>query len=799
MTQTSLFHGITMFRKIIPIILVHFTLVANLVLAQDKYAVLIGVETYDPAWFNSLDFAEEDAIELGIALDALGFKTTVMTAQAKTPKLKPNSSAKVLKAIEARANSCGEHDTFLVSLSGHGVQFKDEELLETGIRETYFCPEDADLADKSSLVPISEIIAIINECKAGRKLLLVDSCRNEVVSETAQSKSSAVKIELDSVHENQRSIPGGMSVLFSCSSSQKSWEHRELGHSVFTNYVIDYLYGGADERLYEEGAVDLNGLVYYVSKKTNDFVFENNLNIDGQKPVLRGSSANWKLGKIVALENYEDIDEQIVLGHAKLGILEAQHQLGRNYMLAEKYKEGLYWTRKAADAGYARSMSNMGYVYLNGYGVEKDFEVAREWLEKAAEEDVHAAQYLLGVIYHRGHGVSANIGRAKRWYTKAADQNNSNALLGLGNIYMNGEQGTPKNFEKALEYFHRASKLGNHIADNNIGVLYRNGQGVEKDHEEAMKWFVKANEKDYYLAKWNIGNLYEHGMGVPKSPSKALAWKLESAELGYANAQFEVAYAYEKGLGTPVNFSKAVEWYQKAADLKNYGAMGNLAILYADGNGVPQDYDEAFRLHEIAANEGNNKYSQYHIGTFYLRGHSVKVDKLKAIQWLKKSADNGVSLAQFEVGLMYGNGDGVAQDYSKALKWFKKAADQNHSTANYNVGKIYYDGLGVTADQHEAFSWFMKAAKLGDTLAEVQVGYMYHYGRGTNQNYKTAMSWYQKAAKKNNGTAQFNIGVMCENGEGYAKDVQTAIAWYRKAVANGYKDAAKRLKELNAN
>ena len=129
----------------------------------------------------------------------------------------------------------------IVSLSGHGIQFKDEDELSNGVKETYFCPSNADLADKSTLIPISEIVDLLKSCEASRKLLLVDSCRNEVISKIGQNKSSAKKIELETVHESRRSVPRGLSVLFSCTSEQFSWESNELQRSVFSHFVTKYL------------------------------------------------------------------------------------------------------------------------------------------------------------------------------------------------------------------------------------------------------------------------------------------------------------------------------------------------------------------------------------------------------------------------------------------------------------------------------------------------------------------------------------------------------------------------------
>ena len=286
--------------KIVPFVIIAGLFLASslpLAPAQDKYAVLIGVEAYDTGTFENLDYASDDAEEIGETLDNLGFQTTVMTSESPNTKLRPASPKKILDVIKSVIRSCGNGDTLVISLSGHGVQFSDEELQESGVRETYFCPSDADLGDKESLVKISEIVQLMNNSPASRKLLLVDACQENVLSAQGKRKSSK-KIELGSVHESRRSIPGGMEVIFSCLSGQFSWEHEALEHSVFSYHVIQYLQGKADSRFYDSDELDLAGLAYFVGKKTNDYVRQNNLSADGQSPVRRGGSSNWPLGTI---------------------------------------------------------------------------------------------------------------------------------------------------------------------------------------------------------------------------------------------------------------------------------------------------------------------------------------------------------------------------------------------------------------------------------------------------------------------------------------------------------------------
>ena len=43
------------------------------------------------------------------------------------------------------------------------------------------------------------------------------------------------------------------------------------------------------------------------------------------------------------------------------------------------------WYLKAADLGNAYAMNNIGVMYRNGWGVEKDLDEANKWYKKAED------------------------------------------------------------------------------------------------------------------------------------------------------------------------------------------------------------------------------------------------------------------------------------------------------------------------------------------------------------------------------------------------------------------------------
>ena len=173
-----------------------------------------------------------------------------------------------------------------------------------------------------------------------------------------------------------------------------------------------------------------------------------------------------------------------------------------------------------------------------------------------------------------------------------------------------------------------------------------------------------------------------------------------------------------------------------------------------------------------------------------------KGDYSKAIELLKKSAEQGYAKAQNHLGFMYYSGQGVNQDNSKALEWFKKAAEQGLTAAQNNLGATYENDLGVNQDYSKALEWYNKAAEQGDTTAQNNLGLMYKKGRGVNQDFSKAVEWFKKAAVQGLAIAQYHLGLMYDKGQGVDQNYSNAVEWYRKAAEQGNVNAINALKNL---
>ena len=91
--------------------------------------------------------------------------------------------------------------------------------------------------------------------------------------------------------------------------------------------------------------------------------------------------------------------------------------------------------RLAAAQGNDEAQNDIGFFYMNGWGVAQDYAQAMSWLRKAADQGNSQAQKSVGYMYFKGWGVAPDRAEAVRWFRKAAasgDDDAKEALKGLG-------------------------------------------------------------------------------------------------------------------------------------------------------------------------------------------------------------------------------------------------------------------------------------------------------------------------------------------------------------------------------
>ncbi len=112
------------------------------------------------------------------------------------------------------------------------------------------------------------------------------------------------------------------------------------------------------------------------------------------------------------------------------------------------------------------------------------------------------------------------------------------------------------------------------------------------------------------------------------------------------------------------------------------------------------------------------------------------------IDALRKKAEQGDALAQLNLGAAYDNGMGVPRDVDKAIEWYKKSADQGLAEAQFNLAHIL---VAEDISAVGAAEYMLKAAEQGLPDAQFLMGVTYAEGLGVEPDEEKAKIWLNRA------------------------------------------------------
>ena len=160
--------------------------------------------------------------------------------------------------------------------------------------------------------------------------------------------------------------------------------------------------------------------------------------------------------------------------------------------------------------------------------------------------------------------VPTTIAEANKRIKKRMEVGDVYAFRMMGTYYHRGLYGLPQDSVKAIEFYHRAVKLGSAMAYNNIGIAYDNGNGVERDTKMATHY--------YELAAAMEGNVVARG------------------NLG----------ATEKNSG---NYDRALKHYMIAVRGGDTDSVKAIQRMYKAGHVIKDQYANALQFHQAYVNE----------------------------------------------------------------------------------------------------------------------------------------------------------------------------------------------------
>jgi uncharacterized caspase-like protein len=253
--------------------------------AHDRWAVVVGVGNYDSPDVPRLRYTVPDAEAMYDVLTGPGGfkKEHVLLLTDKTEK-KPTYRNLKWALGTFLARSAKKDDTVLIYFAGHGAPEVDQRGVERDGFSKYLVPTDAEPDDLySTALPMDELQTIFGRLEAERVIVFLDACYSGAAGGRTFASKKTRAGHVDELFLERLASSKGRAILTAARAAEVSIELSELGHGIFTYYLVQGLKGAAD--LNRDGIVTLQELYEYVEQQ----VTRKSRAVGGnQHPVMKG-------------------------------------------------------------------------------------------------------------------------------------------------------------------------------------------------------------------------------------------------------------------------------------------------------------------------------------------------------------------------------------------------------------------------------------------------------------------------------------------------------------------------------
>jgi hypothetical protein len=251
----------------------------------EQWAVVIGAGQYHSPSIPRLRYAVPDAEAVYRTLTGPGgFKKDHVVLLTDTAERKPTLRNIRWALGTFLARSARKDDTVVIFFAGHGAPEADLRGAERDGLAKYLIPVDADPDDLySTALPMDEIKTIFERIEAERVVAFLDACYSGAAGGRTFASLRTRAGTVDDVFLERLTSSRGRAIITASRPTEVSVELAELGHGIFTYYLVEGLRGGADGN--RDGIVSLQELYEYVERQ----VTTKSRAVGGnQHPVMKG-------------------------------------------------------------------------------------------------------------------------------------------------------------------------------------------------------------------------------------------------------------------------------------------------------------------------------------------------------------------------------------------------------------------------------------------------------------------------------------------------------------------------------
>lgn len=468
----------------------------------------------------------------------------------------------------------------------------------------------------------------------------------------------------------------------------------------------------------------------------------------------------------------------------------------------------------------------LGFMYLNGLGVNRDAVRAHQYFMQAAKQDNAIAFTYLGLMYCYGVGVEQNVEQGLYFLDEACGQENTEAFRHLGMVYLDGPEAI-RNVAKAHKCLEKTVNLGDAIAAVKYGEIILQGIYSTESIGKAVGHFKYAAAGENVMGLCYLSVLHLKGLGVDQDIE--CAHRLMDLAIKIANEHMERHVFSKDGFPCPELDYASV--YTSLFLAHGRGSDESLIkTIYAEL--IPFEQRELIRAFELDQNDDLNGAIAIYLKLFARIDQPAAVTEQFRLMLLRDGrvdyiCDYCTQLDPVEspgvwlcwaLALLQRNGDG---DFDEACICIKKAVEHGCfvalcMTISVGTNKGYwesYDYIQALIKLEEKLGPVMNAELMamdnhtikeirqcfamnvesiedhGEAIKNLGVSYL-------NKNNVAAYIFLRLAEDRGNSEALLHLGSMYLNGMIGFRDVNIALTYFEGVGKRGKPEGYYRLGEM---
>ncbi len=517
----------------------------------------------------------------------------------------------------------------------------------------------------------------------------------------------------------------------------------------------------------------------------------------------------------------EAYDRAITLGTDSNELpLENLVNISSNFYKQENFEKSIYWYRITAGLGHSYSQYILGRYYIDGIGVDKDYDLAFRYFEDSAKNGFLESKKYLGLYYIRGIGnVPQNPQLALELFNEVSSTfKEVHNYIGKYYIDINDFVNAVENYEKADEASVAIEEDGSFL---DLSIYFDSIQNYSK----AVYWLNLSYMRDADVSAFLIATYHFYGYHFEKDQEKGIGMLVQLAESAYQPALLMLYNIYENGLeGVQHNKTKAFSALRSLAesgDVEAIKMMGD-AFMEKDNPIVAQDYEQAAKWydkwyrHQLRKGSIDKNHLE-DIGVYFYRIRNYKL----AVKWCKRAVKEGSVTSSYILGICYFNGDGVNTNHRLAFRYFEDSAKNGYLKSKVYLGLYYIRGIGtvyqnpqlalelfdeVSSTYKEVYNYigkyyldnndfvnavenYEKADEAGVAVEEDKEFYDLAIYLDSIQDYTKAVHWLKLSSKKSSHEGHLLLAKYYFNGYCFERDRKKGIEVLEQLAEEAYQPA----------